>query len=162
MQEVLANVLLAGEGHQLAIWHRFFPDEFVKISKIRKLEISDPLSMVIYTCCDGNPRRLVELCGDQGVFIVATIVRTALTDGFGEDWLKLLLSRICVEEHFPSLFSKLSPNAASRSLEEVTKFGEYRFASEQAFLLSIVSEILNERIRERIIFDNFALTPSMF
>lgn len=77
--QVLANVSLAGEVHQLAIWHRFFPDEFVKISKIRKREISDPLSMVIYTCCDGNPRQLVELCGDQRVFIVAEIVRIALT-----------------------------------------------------------------------------------
>lgn len=145
--QVLGNISLAGECHQLAVWHQFFPEEFLEISKIRKRDICDPLCMVLYTGCDGNPSLLSKLCGDQGVSIVAEIVRTASTVGFGEDWLKLLLSRICLEElHFHPMFSKLCPTYA---------FG--KFASEQAFLLSIISEILNERLNEITVPCDFAL-----
>lgn len=77
--------------------------------------------------------------------------------GFEEDWLKLLLSKICLEEHqFPQLFSGLYPAGASEDSED----GNLRddvFVSEQAFLLSIVSEILNERIGEIPISHDFAM-----
>ncbi|KAK9266488.1 hypothetical protein L1049_021670 [Liquidambar formosana] len=155
--QVLGNVSLAGEEHQHAIWHQLFPDGFVEISRIRKRETCDPLCMVIYTCCEGSHGMLAELCGDQGLLIAVEIVCTASTVGFGEDWLKLLLLKICLEEfHFPLLISKLCPLDASKNCEDI-KFSNGGFAPEQAFLLSIVSEILNERIGEITISDDFSL-----
>lgn len=72
--------------------------------------------------------------------------------GFKEDWFKLLVSRVCVEEiHFPQLFSKLCQVSVSGNLSEDT------FSSEQTFLLRIVSEIVNERIEEIIVPNVFAL-----
>jgi len=51
-------------------------------------------------------------------------------------WLKLLVSRICVEDgYFPKLFSKLYEDAENEI-----------FSSEQAFLVRMVSDIANERI----------------
>ena len=68
--------------------------------------------------------------------------------GFGEDWLKLLLSRICFDEsHFPLLFSKSCPDGTSGSYENA-EFRDDLFASEQAFLMDILSDNLNEQINE--------------
>lgn len=68
--------------------------------------------------------------------------------GFGEDWFKLLLSRMCLEElHFRSLFFELSFGGAAKL--ESSGVGDVFFMSEQAFLLRMVSEVLNERIEER-------------
>ncbi|CAJ2671169.1 unnamed protein product [Trifolium pratense] len=69
-------------------------------------EVSDPLCMMIYTCCDGNPEWFGDLYSDGGWPVVVEIVRTASSASFGEDWIKLLLSRICLEEsQLPVLFS---------------------------------------------------------
>lgn len=61
-------------------------------------------------------------------------------------WLKLLVSRLCVEgDCFPDLFSELykaDTVLGHRDAENET------FTSEQAFLLRMVSDIANERIRE--------------
>lgn len=69
--------------------------------------------------------------------------------GFREDWLKLLLSRICLEDvHFPILFPKLCEVCATEDTEDTGNSENDAFSSEQAFLLRIMSEIVNERIRE--------------
>lgn len=155
--QVLANVSLAGELHQLAIWDKFFPLMFVQIASIRRRETCDPLCMVIYTCCDGSNELFGKLCGDHGLPMLVEIVRIASAVGFGEDWLKLLLSKICLEEHqFPQLFSRLYPVGAFEDGEDVN-FRNDVFVSEQAFLLSIVSEILNEQIVEIPISHDFAM-----
>lgn len=75
--QVLANVCLAGEEHQQAIWRSLFPSEFVKLAKVQSRDTFDPLCMIVYTCCDGNPSLVKELCGDQGLPIMTEIVRTA-------------------------------------------------------------------------------------
>lgn len=75
--QVLANVSLAGELHQLAIWDKFFPLMFFQISSIRRRETCDPLCMVIYTCCDGSNELFGKLWGDQGLPILVEIVWTA-------------------------------------------------------------------------------------
>lgn len=80
--QVLANVSLAGEKHQRAIWCLFFPNEFVRLAGIRSQETCDPLCMVIYTCCDGSPGLFEELCGDKGFPILAEIVHTASSGKF--------------------------------------------------------------------------------
>lgn len=155
--QVLANVSLAGETHQRIIWHQFFPDEFATLAGVRRQETCDPLCMVIYACCDGSPGLFKELCGEKGLAIMAEIVCTAASVGFKEDWFKLLVSRTCVEEiQFPQLFSKLSQVGASGNCED-SNSREGTFSSEQAFLLKIVSEIVNERIEEIIIANDFAL-----
>jgi ataxin-10 len=80
-----------------------------------------------------------------------------LTVGFGEDWLKLILSRICLEEpYFPRLFSKLSLVDDSKIGEDIGS-GDDLVLSEQAFLLRVVSEILNERLNEITFPNDFAL-----
>ncbi|WCJ18719.1 ARM repeat superfamily protein [Euphorbia peplus] len=149
--QVLANVCLAGEEHQQVIWRCLFPSMFVAVAKVQSQDTSDPLCMIVYSCCDGNPSLFQELCGDQGLSIVTEIVRTASKVGFGEDWLKLLLSRICLEEiYFPKLFSRLYCIGGSEKSENV-------FSSEQAYLLSIVSDILNERLRDITVSNDLAM-----
>ncbi|KAK9170418.1 hypothetical protein Syun_002558 [Stephania yunnanensis] len=75
--QVLGNVCLGGEDHRKAVWDRFFPDEFLRISRIRRLEVVDPLCMVLWTCSDGMDERVAQICGSRGLGIVAEIVRTA-------------------------------------------------------------------------------------
>lgn len=185
--QVLANVSLAGEEHQRAIWHCFFPEEFAALARVQSRETFDPLCMVIYSCCDGSTGLVTELCSDVGLPVVEEIVRTAsagnlelfvlvcllhfflfelifcvfsgfyLIVGFGEDWLKLILSRICLEEpYFPRFFSKFSLVDDSKIGEDIG-FGDGLFLSEQAFLLRVVSEILNERLNEITFPNDFAL-----
>lgn len=143
--QVLANVCLAGKEHQKAVWDELFPVGFLSLARIGKKEVNDPLCMVIYTCCDGNDQWFGEVCSDGGWSVLVEIVRTASSASFGEDWIKLLLSRICLEDsQLPVLFSKLRfmdiPDG------EDTKTKDDQFSSEQAYLLQIISEILNERI----------------
>lgn len=75
--QLLGNVSLAGEGHQRAVWHQFFAARFLEIARVRKQETSDPLCMVIYTCSDQSYEFITDICGDQGLPILAEIVRTA-------------------------------------------------------------------------------------
>ncbi|XP_047321440.1 ataxin-10 [Impatiens glandulifera] len=137
--QVIANVSLAGEVHQHSIWHHLFPVKFYEIAMVRRKEVSDPLCMVIYTCCDRSRVIIDQLCRDQGISILVQIIRTASEVGFDENWVKLLLSRICLEEEeeeacFPELFSALYSS------------GETKFMTDHVFLLSILSEILNEQL----------------
>ncbi|KAK6918447.1 Ataxin-10 domain, partial [Dillenia turbinata] len=150
--QVLSNVALAGNEQQHVIWDHFFPDGFVGLAKIRRHETCDPLCiplcMIIYKCCDGESTLLAELCGDYSFSIVVEIVRTASEVGFGEDWLKVLLSRVCFDEFcFLPLFRKLCPNDASKCNENVPSRNTC-FSLEQGLLLRILSEIANERIGE--------------
>jgi ataxin-10 len=75
--QVLANVSLAGKQHQKAIWDELFPLGFLSLARLGTKEVSDPLHMVIYVCCDGNPQRFRELYSDNGWPVVVEIVRTA-------------------------------------------------------------------------------------
>ncbi|KAJ4831293.1 hypothetical protein Tsubulata_020393 [Turnera subulata] len=143
--QVLANVSLAGQEHQQAIWQRLFPDGFLMLAKVRSRETFDPLCMIIYVCCDGNPGMFSELCGDQGLPTVAEIVRTASAVGFGQDWFKLIISRICLEDvYFPQIFSTLY---SADGVEGIGESGD-SFTAARAYLLRIVSDILNERLEE--------------
>ncbi|EPS70644.1 hypothetical protein M569_04117, partial [Genlisea aurea] len=74
--QVLANVSLAGEMHRHAIWHRFYPGGFRDVVKFRSCKISDPLSMIIYLCCEGCDERVGELLSDQGRCILLEILAT--------------------------------------------------------------------------------------
>ncbi|XAR49704.1 hypothetical protein NMG60_11032980 [Bertholletia excelsa] len=154
--QVLANVSLAGGGHQLAIWNQFFPLEFIEFARIRRREICDPLWMIIYTCCKGSKELIAQLCGDQGLPIMLEILQTAsIVDG-GEDWLKILLSKLCFEENqFPRLFSGLCSVSTSGNVKDI-RFRDDTFISEQAFLLGMISEILNEGLGEISISNDFA------
>ncbi|EOY14176.1 ARM repeat superfamily protein, putative isoform 5 [Theobroma cacao] len=155
--QVLANVSLAGEDHQQAIWLKFFPNEFSVLARVRSQETNDPLCMILYTCCDRRPGLVAELCRDMGLPIVVGIIRTVASVGFGEDWFKLLLSRLCLEDiHFPLVFSKSCEGSSSENSGN-TDSGDDLFLSEQAFLLRIISEILNERIEEIQVSSEFAL-----
>ncbi|KAK8613295.1 hypothetical protein V6N13_101061 [Hibiscus sabdariffa] len=154
--QVLGNVSLAGAEHQQAIWLNLFPNEFFLLAGILSQETSDPLCMILYTCCDGRPVLATELCRDLGLPIVVRLIRTVASVGFREDWFKLLLSRLCLEDiHFPEVFFKLSEVNASENRGN-TALGDNHFSSKQAFLLRIISEILNERIDEVRVPNDFA------
>ncbi|KAL2892320.1 Ataxin-10 [Bienertia sinuspersici] len=118
--QVIANVSLAGENHQYVVWNHFVSDMFLKISRIRRREICDPLCMIIYTCCNDSTKLFSELCTSSGMAIMAEIVRTA-SEGDSER-------------------------------------REIHFTKEQAFLLRILSEILNERLKEIRIGSEFSLS----
>ncbi|KAL6519159.1 hypothetical protein OROGR_018479 [Orobanche gracilis] len=69
-----------------------------------------------------------------------------IMSGFRQDWGKLLLSRICIEEpYFTSIFSKLP---------EAVETGN---SNEKVFLLSILLEILNEQVGDIVISNDFCL-----
>ncbi|GER53104.1 ataxin-10 [Striga asiatica] len=155
--QVLGNVTLAGEHQRLAVWRHFFPHKFLDIAKVQRKETCDPLCMVIYVCTEGSNKRSLELFADAGQNIIVEILQTVTKAGFRQDWVKLLLSRICIEEPcFPSIFSKLSQAAeavnASENASEVNIFGP-----EKEFLLRILSEILNERVGDIVISGDFSL-----
>ncbi|KAF7844690.1 ataxin-10 [Senna tora] len=149
--QVLANVSLAGKEHQHAIWQELYPDGFVSLARLRSKETCDPLCMIIYTC-HGNSEGDKKLSSDNGWPIIAEIVRTASLCGFGEDWLRLILSKICLEEsQLPLLFPQLCFG------REATEFRDYQFSSEQAFLFQILEEISNEHITDINITSDVAL-----
>lgn len=136
--QVLANVVVMGENRrQRDVWLRFFPERFLVVSRLRMRETCDPLCMVLYVCFDGTGSVGSQLCSDEGLYIIAETVRTSSSVGSVEDyWLKLLVSRLCVEgDCFPGLFSKLGHKDST-------------FTSEHAFLLRMVSDIANERLKE--------------
>ncbi|CAN6704269.1 unnamed protein product [Malus baccata var. baccata] len=146
--QVLANVSLAGEQHQRAIWQQLFPEEFVALARVQSRETCHPLCMVIYACGDGSPELFAQLCSARGIAIVKEIVKTTAAVGFGEDWYKLLLSRTCLEgPYFQSLFSNLGFVGATENGED-TEFRVDAFSAEQAFFLRCMSDILNERLQE--------------
>jgi len=74
--QVLANVSLLGIQHQRAIWEELYPIGFASLARLRTKETCDPLCMLIYTCCDGNPEWIKKLSSDDGWPIMAEIVRT--------------------------------------------------------------------------------------
>ncbi|KAG4992858.1 hypothetical protein JHK87_026315 [Glycine soja] len=111
--QVLANVSLAGKQHQCAVWEELCLDGFVSLARLGTKETCDPLCMVIYTCCDGNPEWFKRLSSEDGRLVMAEIVRTASSD-----------------DHF---------------------------SFEQAFLLRILSEILNERLKDVTVSKDVAL-----
>ncbi|CAN8308971.1 unnamed protein product [Cochlearia groenlandica] len=147
--QVIANVVLFGEKRQRNVWFRFYPERLLEIAKIRKRETCEPLCMVLYACFDGSLEIASQLCSDQGLDIVAETVRTSSSFGSVEDyWLKLLVSRLCVEgDCFPELFSKLDkPDKVLVAHREA--INKEMFTKEQAFLLRMVSDIANERLKE--------------
>ncbi|XP_050386233.1 uncharacterized protein LOC126802627 [Argentina anserina] len=158
--QVLANAALAGERQQHAIWQQLFSEKFLALARVRSQKTCGPLCMIIYTCCDGTPELVAQLCGDCGVTIVKEIVRTAAAVGFGENWYKLLLSRVCLEEpYFRPLFFSLEHGGGSENGEDTERgeFGGESFSKDQDFLLKNVSEILNERLNELSVPNEFAL-----
>lgn len=74
--QVLANVSLAGKQHQRAILDELYPIGFKSLARASTKETCDPLCMVIYTCCDGNPEWFKKLSSDDGWPILEEIVRT--------------------------------------------------------------------------------------
>ncbi|GFP93073.1 ataxin-10 homolog [Phtheirospermum japonicum] len=155
--QVLGNVSLAGEQHCSVVWRRFFPDKFLDIAKVRSKETCDPLCMVIYTCTEGSNERSAELFAEPGQHIVVEIIKTITIAGFRQDWVKLLVSRICIEEpYFPSIFSKL-PRAVENENSDENASQIHHFGAEKSLYLSILSEILNERVGDIVISNDFSL-----
>ncbi|KAI3681682.1 hypothetical protein L6452_36485 [Arctium lappa] len=153
--QVLANVSLAGKEHQVVIWDRIYSLKFVEIAKLQRKDTCDPLCMIVYTCIEGNDELINKLCSDNALPLLVEIVRTASAVGFGEDWLKLILSKTCIEEsYFTPLFSKLryaSTESTDGGLPQM-----HMFTQDQLFLLSILSEIINEQIEHVTVSKAFA------
>lgn len=69
--------------------------------------------------------------------------------------MKLLLLRICLEQSkFWLAFSKLSLVFGSVTTDDTVSF---QYGREQAFLLSVLSEILNEQVGEIVVSNEFSL-----
>ncbi|XXG44866.1 hypothetical protein AAC387_Pa02g0105 [Persea americana] len=155
--QLLANVVLAGEEHCRGVWKGLFPSGFADLGRVRRFEVCDPLCRVLYVCCEESEERFGELCGDRGMKIVVEIVRTASAAGFQEDWLPLLVSRICFkEQYFFQLFFELNPPDSSKNSSSVN-CGDTLFTTEQAFLLKLLSEILNQQLDDILYSKGFAL-----
>lgn len=155
--QLLGNVALAGEEHQSAVWDRFFPTGFEGLASVHKLEVCDPLCMILCVCCEGSERRWEDICGDQGLRIIAEIFRTASAVGFQEDWLPSLLSRLFFKEpYFSQLFLELRLTNASRNCNDLN-CGDNLFTMEQASLLGLLSDILNQQTNNIVVSSCFVL-----
>ncbi|KAG6410263.1 hypothetical protein SASPL_128316 [Salvia splendens] len=137
--QLLGNVSLAGEQHRDVIWREMFPLGFLDIASVQSKETCDTLSMVIYTCVECSSKSSVELLGDAGLDIVVEIIRTATIDSF-----------------FSPLFSKLSPVAEDEN-SDTSVAGINSFGAEQALLLGILAEILNEQLGDIVVSNEFSL-----
>lgn len=73
--QVLANVVVMGENRQRDVWLRFFPERFLAIAKVRRLETCDPLCMILYVCFDGSSEIASQLSSDDGLNIIAETMR---------------------------------------------------------------------------------------
>lgn len=93
--QVLANVSLAGKQHQCAVWEELCLDGFVSLARLGTKETCDPLCMVIYTCCDGNPEWFKRLSSEDGRLVMAEIVRTASSGELVVALCILLFSLCC-------------------------------------------------------------------
>ncbi|XP_060195911.1 uncharacterized protein LOC132625121 [Lycium barbarum] len=156
--QLLGNYSVGGGERQCDVWYQLFPHKFLKFAGVRSREICDPLCMVIYTCCDGTDALLKGLCSEQGLPILIEILRTASAVGFKEDWLTLLLSKICIEgSYISSIFFKLHSYPSIENNGVVTHVAD-QFVIEQPYLLSVLSEILNEGIEHIVVSDDFALS----
>ncbi|KAH6755814.1 hypothetical protein C2S53_009086 [Perilla frutescens var. hirtella] len=155
--QLLGNVSLAGEQHRDVVWHQVFPLGFLDIARVQSKETCDTLCMVIYTCVEGNSKRSIELLGDAGLDIVVEIIRTVTIVGFRERWVILLLFKICFEDsYFSSFFSKLSPVAEAKNSDKNVSLMN-NFGAEQALLLRILSEILNEQLGDIAVSNDLSL-----
>ncbi|XP_055805960.1 uncharacterized protein LOC129874664 [Solanum dulcamara] len=156
--QLLGNYSVGGGERQCDVWYQLFPHKFLKIARVRSREICDPLCMLIYTCCDGTDGLLTDLCTEQGLPIPIEILRTASAVGLKEDWLKLLLSKLCIEgSYISSIFFKLHSYPSIENNSVVTHVAD-QFVIEQPYLLSILSEILNERVEHIVVSHDFALS----
>ncbi|XP_077230470.1 uncharacterized protein LOC143863630 [Tasmannia lanceolata] len=156
--QLLGNVSMAGFEHGSAVWDKFFPLGFDEICRIRRSEVSDPLCMVLFACCRESNERLEELCGSRRLPIVAEILTTAASVGFREDWLLLLLAKICFkEDYFSRLFLELSLTSLYIDNSGLS-CRDALFTMEQAFLLGLLSEILTQRMYDHIDSNDFALS----
>ncbi|KAJ0974581.1 hypothetical protein J5N97_016546 [Dioscorea zingiberensis] len=159
--QVLCNAALAGEEHRAKVWARLFPLGFLELAWIRDRGVSDPLCMLLDTCCsaEGGRRRLGELCEDgKGLSILVEIITTASTAGFQEEWLEWLLSKVCIEEpYFFILFQKLGWLDDSNNMIDIEN-GNAIFTGEQAFLMQLLSNCLRERPNDVTVSDVFALS----
>ncbi|TMW88422.1 hypothetical protein EJD97_018580 [Solanum chilense] len=154
--QLLGNYSVGGGERQCDVWYKLFPHKFLKIARVRNQEICDPLCMVIYTCCDGTDGLLTDLCSEQGLPILFEILRTASAVGLKEVWLKLLLSKLCIEgSHISSIFFKLHSYPSVENNGVVTHVAD-QFVIEQPYLLSVLSEILNERVEHIVVSHDFA------
>ncbi|CAI0397767.1 unnamed protein product [Linum tenue] len=150
--QVLAVVSQAGEPHRLAIWDGFFPTLFLALARVRSREVSDPLCMILYTCCYRIPALFAQLLAEEGIAIVAEIVKTVSLVGYeGGDWFKRILSMICLDEggQLNFLFLRLhrirGPDADYKGKAVVV---DDSFSSEQAYLLATVVEIFREGMKD--------------
>ncbi|KAJ0797641.1 putative armadillo-like helical, Ataxin-10 domain-containing protein [Helianthus annuus] len=150
--QVLANVSLAGREHQIVVWKRVYSTEFVEIAKVRRKETCDPLCMIVYACVEENHKLLDQLCSDHALPLLVEIVYTALAVPLEEDWLRLILTKACIEEsYFTPVFSKLQHETSDRNSPEM-----HTYTQAQSFLLSILSEMVNEQIEHITLSNVFA------
>ncbi|MQM18695.1 hypothetical protein Taro_051687, partial [Colocasia esculenta] len=156
--QLLGNVAAAGEKGQRDVWDRFFPEGLLELARVRDAWACDVLCSCCCSAGEGRAGRLEELCSvGRGLPILKEVLATACSDDYRGDWLKLLLSRICIEElYLPLLFSMFSSCEFSDSQNDAD-YRDTHFTTEQAFLLGLLSEILSGLFYRGTISSDFAL-----
>ncbi|KAI3903072.1 hypothetical protein MKW92_012129 [Papaver armeniacum] len=149
--QLLGNLCPAGEEHRDAVWCRFFPVVFKDISRVRVREISDVLCMVLYACCDGSNALMGQLCGAQGLQILAEILTTASTDKGEDEFLVELLAKVCLGgSYFWPLLSELSIPGALEKTDGLTA-AETTFTPVNSYLLKTLYECLFKKRHETLL-----------
>ncbi|CAI5499076.1 unnamed protein product [Closterium sp. Naga37s-1] len=170
--QVIGNFANAGELHQTAVWDRCFPGTFSRLATVRSPAVQRPLCMVLFTCCRAVPKHVDGLGGSMdGVALLAGALRaqgealvaraegrdggsggdvfSALPDATSngmDEWLGLLVERICLRaRYFEPVFKNL-PNFSPRPA-----LGQVRglFCPEQAALLWVLWGSLHATAKAR-------------
>ncbi|XP_026437689.1 uncharacterized protein LOC113335883 [Papaver somniferum] len=149
--QLLGNLCPEGEEHRAAVWCRFFPVVFKDISRVRVREIADVLCMVLYACCDGSNALIGQLCGAQGLQILAEILTTASTDKGEDEFLVELLAKVCLGgSYFWPLLSELSIPAGALEKTDSLSAAEKTFTPVNSYLLKTLYEYLFKKRHETV------------
>ncbi|XP_031475882.1 uncharacterized protein LOC116247735 [Nymphaea colorata] len=157
--EVSANVASGGEMHRSVLWRALFPGGFKRgLCSFDDPRIADPACRILHVCVSEKNGRLVELCGLEGVPIMACLIRkSSKSDGVEAEWIQLLLQKICLEE---SCFSQLFAGLGTRGVSDYheNNISEGGYSVEQVYLLRAISEGLSQQGSDLVISKDVALS----
>ncbi|CAN6463153.1 unnamed protein product [Victoria cruziana] len=157
--EVSANVASAGEMHRSMLWRALFPGCFKRgLCSFDDAKIADPACRILHACISEKNGRLVELCGPEGLLIMACLIKKSFKfDGVEAEWMQLLLQKICSEEYcFSQLFTGLGSRSDSDSHENNSS--EDAYSVEQVYLMRAISGPLSQQASDLVISKDFAVS----
>lgn len=173
--QLLGNFCNGNLVNQSAFWERCFPGTLIRLAVVKKIEIQEPLCMLIYTCCRGDESKSRDLTNKtEGIFLFSTLLSAPKSYGGGAGgeggegerdeaenktpvdsqksenvWLEFLVEYLCVRNGYLStLFPRLAEGLSPTFYQQKTNDGLV-FSSEQATFLSCLLSSLSHQKWEK-------------